>query len=229
MLWYKGWLETRFKALLAMAFGLFFIYMIRNGHPASMAALQGGIGILAFYWAIMPFLLSGAGIRTQASFRATKGLHGSTYFTLSMPVSRFRLLAVRAAVGMLETLGAIGCLCFVAWIAVPALRMNLPLRDILNYWMTVSICVCGFYSLSILLASFFEEPWSIWAGMIIVVALRLLLAKIPALSRVDVFQAMGKSSPLFGHTLPWASMGISIAAGAILFFAALKLAQTQEY
>lgn len=229
MLWYKGWLETRFKILLALAFGLFFIYMGHNAHPASAGTLQLFIGILAFYWAIMPFLLSGAGIRTQAPFRGTKGLHGSIYFTLSMPVSRVRLVSVRAALGMIETTAVIGCLCCAVWIAVPALRTNLTRFEMLNYWVTVSLCASGFYSLSVLLAIFFEEPWSIWTGMIIVVALRLLLSRIPALSGVDPFQAMGKLSPLFAHTFPWASMGISIAAGAILFFAALKVAQTQEY
>ena len=44
-------------------------------------------------------LLAGAGIKTQAAFQTVKGLHGSTYFTLSLPVSRFRLLAIRAGIG----------------------------------------------------------------------------------------------------------------------------------
>jgi hypothetical protein len=229
MLWYKGWLETRFKILLALVFGLFFIYMGHNAHPASAATLQVFLGVLAFYWAIMPFLLSGAGIRTQAPFRGTKGLHGSTYFTLSMPVSRVRLVSVRAALGMIETAAVVGCLCCAVWIAVPALRTNLTHFDMLNYWVTVSICVSGFYSLSVLLAIFFEEPWSIWTGLIVVVALRLLLSRIPALSRVDPFQAIGKSSPLFTHAFPWASMTVSIGTAAILFFTALKVAQAQEY
>jgi negative regulator of sigma E activity len=40
---------------------------------------------------------------------------------------------------------------------------------------------------------------------------------------------MGESSPLFTHTFPWASMGISLGTAAILFLAALKVVQTREY
>ena len=37
-------------------------------------------------------------------FFRRKGLHGSMYFTLGLPVGRFRLFAVRVGVGILETL-----------------------------------------------------------------------------------------------------------------------------
>lgn len=148
MLWYKGWFETRFKIAVALGFGLFFVFTLRNANPMSAAALEGAMAVLAFYWALMPFLLAGAGIRTQASFRATKGLHGS---------------------------------------------------------------------------------WSIWSSMAAVFGLRWVLPRISALPSVDLFQAMGKSSPLFTHTLPWASMGVSLCAAAILFAGAARVNQMREY
>jgi hypothetical protein len=229
MLWYKGWFETRFKIIVALGFGLFFVFTLRNANAMSTAALEGSISVLAFYWALMPFLLAGAGIRTQASFGPNKGLHGSTYFTLSMPVSRLRLLAVRSALGMLEMAGVVACLCFVVWSAVPAFRADFTGLDMLAYWAAVCVCTSGFYFMSVLLATFFEEPWSIWASMLAVGLLRWLLPKVSALPSVDLFQAMGKSSPLFTHTFPWASMGISLSAAAVLFFTAMRVVQTHEY
>ena len=48
---------------------------------------------------------------TQATFSLNdKGLHGSMYFTLSLPVSRFRLFATRAGLGMLEAAGVLAAL-----------------------------------------------------------------------------------------------------------------------
>jgi hypothetical protein len=229
MLWYKGWFETRFKIIVALGFGLFFVFTLRNASPMSTAALEGSMAVLAFYWALMPFLLAGAGIRTQASFRATKGLHGSTYFTLSMPVSRLRLLAVRSALGMLEMAGVVACLCFVAWLAVPAFRADFTLVEMLAYWAAVCVCTSGFYFLSVLLATFFDEPWSIWSSMAAVFGLRWVLPRISALPSVDLFQAMGKSSPLFTHAFPFASMGISLGAAVVLFIAAVRVVRAQEY
>jgi hypothetical protein len=46
---------------------------------------------------------------------------------------------------------------------------------------------------------------------------------------LNIFRAMGQSSPLFTHTIPWASMGIALGAAAILLLAALKVVQTREY
>ena len=229
MLWYKGWLETRLRILFALGFGLFFIVTTHNANPNSPAAAQGVAAVFAFYWALAPFLLAGAGIRTQPSFQACKGLHGSMYFTLSMPVSRLRLLAVRAGLGMLEMVGVIACISCVAYIATPALKMHATSSDLLAYWVAASVCASGFYFLSVLFATFLDEQWRVWASMLAVFALWWLSTRTSVPPFLNLFQAMGASSPLFTHTFPWASMGVSIAASAILFFAALKVVQMSEY
>jgi hypothetical protein len=54
--------------------------------------------------------LSLSRVTTQPSLVASKGIHGSTLFTLSLPVSRLRLMSVRAAIGWLEGAGVIGVL-----------------------------------------------------------------------------------------------------------------------
>jgi len=61
-------------------------------------------------------------VATQPSFVASKGIHGSTLFTLSLPVTRLRLLSVRAAIGWLEGSGVIAVLCCALWFRSPALR-----------------------------------------------------------------------------------------------------------
>jgi hypothetical protein len=40
---------------------------------------------------------------------------------------------------------------------------------------------------------------------------------------------MGESSPLFTHSLPWASMGVSLAAAAVLLPIAKRVVETSEY
>jgi hypothetical protein len=99
MLWYKGWLETRIRLLMAFIWIGWFLgaeYSRSLTTPAGLVGLAVGATFIA---ALSPVLFAGAGITTQPAFQATKGLHGSTLFTLALPVSRLRLLAVRAGLG----------------------------------------------------------------------------------------------------------------------------------
>src|SRR5215472_11250642 len=104
MLWMKDWLETRWRFVFGLGLGAFLLINVAADNvPADQPfAIVKLVNILAFFWAVIAIMLGGAGINTQAAFRATKGLHGSMYFTLALPVSRFRLLATRVAIGMLE-------------------------------------------------------------------------------------------------------------------------------
>ena len=94
MLWYKSWLETRVRAAVALFFMGVFLF---GEYRSVLAAPRSLFDVEQSAWLVVPMIcimLSGAGIVTQPAFQATKGLHGSTLFTLSLPVTRFRLLAI---------------------------------------------------------------------------------------------------------------------------------------
>jgi len=122
MLWHKGWLETRYRLLFALGFVVLFQLLLHR----SSATPQGILGLVLFpnpVLVVMSYtMLAGAGVATQPSFVASKGIHGSTLFTLSLPVTRLRLLSVRAAIGWLEGSGVIAVLCCALWFRSPALR-----------------------------------------------------------------------------------------------------------
>src|ERR1019366_8343206 len=147
MLWYKGWLETRFRILFMLSYAVFPIPLftltqqtVNPAHPASLNEVAGAIGFFALYYSIAPLMLAGSGIKTQADLQPRKGLHGSMYFTLSLPVSRFRLFATRAGLGMLETAGVLAVAPCAAWIIFPSLQTQITGSDLFAYWVTVSIC-----------------------------------------------------------------------------------------
>ena len=232
MLWYKGWLETRFRVLFVFGIILFWVVLIlRNiDPPLPRAVVENLLNSLTFFLLMIPVILAGAGINTQRIlFGTAKGLHGSMYFTLSLPVSRFRLLATRAGLGMLETIGVLAALSCVAWFMLPAPRVYLTCSDLFAYWMTVCICISAFYSLSVFFATFLGDQEQMGASGILIMILLLISRAVSVPSSVNIFRAMGESSPLFTHTFPWASMGISLGVAAILFLAALRVVQTREY
>src|SRR5688572_14645917 len=127
MMWFRAWLETRSRVAFTIAWLAMFIGILasasanRRGAPGSLPRL---LDILSFVWVFVPVWLAGSGVRTQAGFGrgATRGLHGSTLFTLSLPVTRTRLMIVRAILGLVETAAVITALGVALWLLLPALR-----------------------------------------------------------------------------------------------------------
>jgi hypothetical protein len=223
MLWYKGWLETRLRILFVLAMVAYSLAMAHWGPFRSLEPRQLVETVLIF-WMIVPIMLGGAGIRTTA-FRAQKGLHGSTLYTLTLPVSRLRLVLVRAGVGLAEMAGIFLLTSIAAWVLSPVLNVRATYADALENALVMTICGAVVYFISVFLATFLDDMWQIWVSAIAVAALRL----IPLPSPFNLFRAMGAGSPLVTHSMPWASMGVSLCAAAILFWTAVKIAETREY
>jgi hypothetical protein len=235
MLWHKGWLETRFRLLFSLGFTTIILvlqYSARTAAPPP-GGKSAAFGLVMFGSPTLVLmvcaLLGGAGIVTQPSLQATKGLHGSTLFTLSLPVSRLRLLAVRASIGWFEAAGVIGALCCGMWLVSPALRAMATPVEMLQYAGTLIACASALYYFSVLLATFLDDQWRAWGSMIASAALWWLSTHTPLPAYANIFRAMREGSPPLAHTMPWTAMAFSLGLAAILFFAALKVVQTREY
>jgi hypothetical protein len=235
MLWYKGWLESRFRLLFSL--GFFCILLIQAYVLSGAKTPDGGKVEIArvfviseiFLVATLCSMVSGAGIATQASLQGSKGLHGSTLFTLSLPVSRFRLLAVRAALGWLEMAGGIGAMCAGMWILLRVMKTPATPQDMFRYAIALIACASGLYFLSVLLATFLEEQWRMSGNMISFAALWWIPNHTGFPVSANIIRAMGEGSPLLAHTMPWIAMALSLELAAILFFAAIKIVQLREY
>jgi hypothetical protein len=236
MLWYKGWLETRLRLWIALAWmgSLLAFDSIRAIAPSALPPLgpRPVVGLalmMGSFVTVMCTWFAGAGIASQGAFQFLKGLHGSTQFTLSLPASRLQLLAVRAALGWMEMAGVIGTFCCGVWLVAPLLTAGATAVEMFAYAVTVITCASALYSLSVLLATFFDDQWRSWATMIACAAMWGLpyLTRVPAYT--DIFRAMGEGSPLAAHAMPWPVMGFSLALAAILFFAALRVVRIREF
>jgi hypothetical protein len=235
MLWYKGWLETRLRLLFVLGLLAFVMFLLRPvaGMSPSARSKAAMLTVLALSNGIMVLMassmLAGAGIVTQPSFQAAKGLHGSTLFTLSLPVSRLRLLAVRAAVGWFESVALIAVLCCGIWFEFPPLRSIATPRELLEYAATLVVSTSALYCLSVLLATFLDDQWRTWGTMMAAFALWWLSHRTWLPASIDIVRAIDKGSPLVTHAIPWPAMASSIVLAALLFLAALKVVQTREY
>ena len=234
MLWYKGWRETQFKVWLTLgSIGVYlfaFYHLHKLGPPPVVNPVAGWtitaatLAVVAYTW------LAGAGIATQPSFQATKGLYGSTQFTLSMPVSRLRLLAVRAGVGWLETAGLLGLWCALSWLVLPWIRNQVAIEQMFEYSIALVTCMSAPYFLSVLLATFLDEQWRMIATMIASGGLGLISMIVQTPPSIDLVRAIvGEHSALLSHTMPWEPMTFSAGISVLLFLAALKIVRIREY
>jgi hypothetical protein len=231
MLWQKGWLETRFRLLFSLGMLSLCSVSLHSIAPSTKTSVL--LFLVTFISQAMVITVcamqAGAGIDTQPTFQAAKGLHGSTQFTLSLPVSRLRLLAVRTAIGWLETAGAIPVFLCVLWFVSPLLKSRTTPFALFEYAATLIVCASMLYFLSVLLATFLDDMWRTWATMIAACALGWLSYNHSLPLSIDIVRATGRNSTLIAHTMPWSAMAFSLALAAIFFVAALKVVQTREY
>jgi ABC-2 type transport system permease protein len=119
MLWYKAWLETRSRFVIALvgcvAFCLMWVVELGKGTAAS----RGQAGLydlfhtahagLCFCWVLaVTFLMMGGLLQEKVV--------GASAFTLGLPVSRLRLMSVRFGMGLVQAIA----LAVVPWLGMLA-------------------------------------------------------------------------------------------------------------
>lgn len=117
MLWYKVWLETRSRFLISLLAAVALCsFMVYHGDQDAMpystlvyyySVLHGGHALLCMIWVMSVTLLTMGGLLREKAL-------GTAPFTLALPVSRARLMAVRVSI----VLGEAMALVIVPWAAM---------------------------------------------------------------------------------------------------------------
>jgi hypothetical protein len=228
MLWYKNWLELRWRAAFSVLMYALLLYSVYKGAPSRPEGVLALTGSFAYMWIITALMAAGTGIKTQsANLSAARGLHGSTYFTLSLPISRTDLFGIRTIMGVLQMAVIIVVANCGLWALFPALHAGTTLGTAVEYGLAVFICSLVFYFFSALLAVFMDPIWWLYGGLLAIGACWWLTRGIQ--SSLNVFKALEQRAPLITHTIPWPAMGMSLAISLVLFLVTLRIVQTREF
>ena len=160
MLWKKGWYETRTRLLIVLAVVVVITVLTMDPAPAA-AGSEPLVAATMIPAMLAALLLPGAGVKTQlGGLQRSKGLHGSMYYTLSLPVTRTRLFNVRVSLGLAET-ALIQVLTYSAiWLVHPhPAGTNAIPSDIFKHGVAASFCVTAVYSLGVFFAAFLNEMY----------------------------------------------------------------------
>ncbi len=246
MFWYKSWLDTRWRFLIGLALlicsaaGTVFEYprvasllpLVRPVHAAGEIGrrIQEMIELSRDYrgyvWAqsfrqnlpqmatVFAVLLGTEGLFSQSSRSATQ-------FMLSMPISRQRLLGVRAAIGLAELL----VLAVIPPLLIPLLSPAIGTTYSLGSALVHGLCLFGtcavFFGLALLLSTVFSDVWRpLLIACSVAVALVLLEFVAGDLSRYGLFHLMTGESFFLTGRVPWLGLLTSAATSAALLYTA---------
>jgi hypothetical protein len=257
MLWYKSWLETRWRFLIGlallslMACGTVLDYRavvaLMPAVSSSSLDTSGPLGRLLGYalefqrtyrgyiwwqwfrqnlpqtWTLLAVILGSGGLVAQ-------GARGGALFSLSMPVSRARLLGVRVATGFAELFAlAIGPSLVVPLLS-PSIGQHYAVSDALVHALCLFTAGAVFFCLAELFSTVFADVWRpALFTCLVAVPIWFLEITVPGLIRYGPFSAMGAETYLLNGTLPWAGLFISLAASALLISAAVVNITRHEF
>ena len=250
MLWYKAWLDTRWRFLVAMALlmisaaGVVFTYpqvtKLMTVEPAIDTSrelgrrIKEGIELSRTYrgyvWSQwfrqnLPQMWTIVAVLVGSGSVLAQGVRGGTLFTLSMPASRDRMLGVRAAAG----LGELFALAFIPPLLLPVLSPAVGATYGAGDALIHSACLFAagsvFFSVAFLLSTSFDD---LWRPLLITLAAAMVLAVCEQVFRhlapYSVYTVMTGEVYFRTGRPPWLGLLATLAAsGAMLYAAAVNL------
>lgn len=247
MLWYKAWMETRWRFLIGLAVMSCYAAGVVLSWPklmelmplASNADASGELGRqiresaerLSNYRAYIGSQWFGQDLRQMGTLfgvlLGTGGLlsqsaGGAALFTLSLPVSRKRLLGTRAAAGLAElSILTIGGSLLIPLLS-PAVGKSYGMGETLIGSACMVITVAVFFSLAFLLSTVFTDVWRpllIALGAAVAVHVSVQVFHVPA--RYVIFGDLRESYSSLAD-VPWLGLLVRATLSAGMLYGAMR-------
>ena len=255
MLWYKSWMETRWRFLIGLAVltlsaattVLVYPEVVKLLPVVAKPDLSGQIGrriaealelardYRGYVWSQwfmqnMPQMWGLFAVLLGTGGLLSQASGGGALFTLSLPASRNRLVGVRAATGLAELLVLAVLPSLLLPILSPAIGQTYGIGDALVHSACLFIAGAVFFSLAFLLSTVFSD---VWRPLLIVLCLAMVLAIFEQffrdLSRYSLFRVMSAEVYFRGGGLPWLGLLASAAVSVAMLYAAARNIARQDF
>jgi hypothetical protein len=231
MIWYRHWLEIRpaLIVVIVLAFGMagLFAYQIGEGPLSRELATSHLVGLFdrpaVLSWAmyanrvgvsawIVALILGSTGLRSLSLSSPI----GSLAFTLTLPVSRRRLIATRLATTVAVGLG-FEALWLITHVSILELRgLQVPYGPLFqSFAFAVPVSIAWISVLSALM-TFLTKLWGFLTAIVLAIA-----GAIPVQRLVTLW-------PLRGE-FPWLELGGVLTIAAVALALTLRFGPEQEY
>jgi len=255
MLWYKSWLDTRWQFAIGLALVMLSACATviayprvaklipalapisatgeigrRIGEAAELArTYRGYVFSQSFRQNLLQIATLFAALLGSGS-PLTLGSRGAALFTLSLPVSRQRLLGIRAAAGLLELLALTIAPALALTVLSPGIGQSYSIVDALVHALCMFAAATVFFSLAFLLSTVFSDMWRPWLlACAVAVVLSIVAFAAPELSPYSIFNVMSGESYFWHGRLPWLGLVASAALSAAMLFGAMRNVAHQDF
>ena len=254
-MWQKVWLETRWRFLIGLAVlvmlacgGVFEYPATARLLPAARSmqsdgglvgrAIRDAIAIQSNYrgfiwwqwvhqnftqlWSLFAILLGSGGLIGQGASGAL--------FTLSMPVSRTKVIGVRAAVCFAELLILALVPSMLIPVLSPAIGESYPFRAAVVHALCMSVGGACIFSFALLMSTTFTDLWRpALVTCAIVIGLALVETALRQSGPYGLFAVMSGERYFREAAVPWAGLLISFGVAASLLYGAAGNLSQQDF
>ena len=242
---WKSWRESRMRFLgsLVLLSGLVIYCILTSSdflsgyaiqHPDEPLTYSGYIWIALFdyffqgLWIACAFVLGLGGLRREYAT-------GEALYSLGLPVSRDRLLFVRGAVALAESIS----LALGPTMLIPVLSLivgqSYSWQQAFGFALLLGIAGTVFLAIGIFLSTLFEGEFTAPIVGLCVVLMAFFAFKAKLLSRWSIFDVMNgarhinQQTHLLNGTAPWLGIGSSVAVAIILFGTSRWLIRSKDF
>ena len=236
MLWYKAWLETRSRFLTSLA-TLTIFCAVFVGHAQGLIRPEWTADcnrllfvtqqFVAIMWILAVVLLGMGGIVREKAI-------GTSSLTLSLPVSRARLLGVRAGVGVLEAI-ALGIVPWTTIFLVSSLaRMPILISQVGFYVMLLVGGGLAYFAMAVLVSSLVEGEYTTPAvafGVVLLTAIAFdaWLRPFNLWRLVTGDYYIDRHTYLLSGHFPWLGTFASLSVAGLMLLVSVKAIQSREF
>lgn len=255
MLWYKSWLDTRWRFLVGLGLLMFLAVGVVVGYPAAASLMplaeaidgRGPLGRVireavelqrdfrGFVWyqwvrqnLTQTWTLFAVLLGSGGLLAHASG--GAARFTLSLAVSRNQVLWTRAATGLAELLVLAVVPFLVIPLLSPAIGETYGIGDVFVHGACLFVAGSAFFSLAFFLSTMFAD---LWRPLLIACAIAMVVALVEQLAgggfRYGVFGAMTAQTYFRDAALPWPGLLASATVSAAVFYGAATNFARQDF
>lgn len=240
MLWYKAWRETQGRFFVCFALMMLPSYNFLLWKALVLAGEIDGPVVYyktlythatgaAFIWVFAAMLLGWGGLLRERQV-------GSSSFTLTLPVSRVRLIAVRVGTGLLQTIA----LAVTPWIVNIAISVFRRTPFSLHQAACCILFLAGggmvWFAAALLVSSLVENEYTAAAVTYALVVLSFVvsdkvdqLKELNPISLVTGLDYVDKQTYLFSGDLPWVTILGSLSVAILMVVAAMAITQRRDF
>lgn len=236
MLWYKAWLETRSRFLTCLA-TLTTFCAVFVGHAQGMIhpewksdynrLLFVAQQFIVIMWILAVVLLGMGGIVREKAV-------GTSSLTLSLPVSRARLLGIRVGMGVLEAIFLAVAPWTTIFLVSSLARMPISITQVGFYVLLLIGGGLAYFAMAIMVSSLVEGEYTAPAvafGLVLLSAIIfdawLRPYNLWRLVTGDFY--IDRHTYLLSWPFPWQATLGSVSAAASMLLASVKVIQRREF